>query len=367
MIIKGERMKLSYLFIPLMVIFLTFTGCGDDTTDDSCAYAVQQNLDEGNFDLVIASLENNQTCGGELSQEDAWLNLAAAYMGKSGLTMGNLLGAVTDSNSSDAMTSFMTSFATSATAEGLANMDYAKEIYAYISSSADCNTTQTGAKAEACLYTGMVTLTEAVGSLSAILGSETLQLLSATTLANTDDVNGNGKADGLDVTVCAISDANSSVSPCSTDASISFTSIADINFTKTPFSALYTVRTFTVSGTGQDDINFTKLIDVDAVIPSPVTTSGYCKTDFTACPTLNVAGGCYPCPVVINSAATTSTTGLLSIINGSNLDALSSFLPADDNNTAANITQDLKDSIRGTTGDANDITEAELAAFLQSL
>ena len=362
-------MKLSFFLISLTTAMLSFTGCGDDTTDDACAYAVQQNLDEGNFDLVIASLENNETCNGQLTQTDAWLNLAAAYMGKSGLTMGNLLGAVTDSNSSSAMSSFMTSFATSATAEGLANMDYAKSIYSYISSSADCNTTQTGAKAEACLYSGMVTLTEAVGSLSAILGSETLTLLSTTVVNDSpDDVNQNNTADGIDVTACAISDAALADGVCSAPANVNFASVAAVTFSKTGFSADYTPRTFTVIATGtQSNTDYVKLMDLTAAIKSPVTTNGLCRSDFSSCSTVDVAGGCYPCPVVIDGVATTSTTGLLSIINGSDLDALSSFLPVDDTNTAADITQDLKDSIRGTTGDSSAITEAELATFLQSL
>lgn len=346
---------------------LLLTGCGEDSSD-ACVYGVQQDLDNGNYDSVITTLDNNGTCDGAMTDSQAKLNLAAAYLGKSGLTMSSLLGAVLDSNSSSAMSSFMTSFASSATATGLTNIGYSIDTYALVATTAECNTTQTGDKGEACLYSGLATLTKTVGSLSAILGADTLALLSTTvTTGDANDVNSNSNADGLDVTACAIGSTTDAT--CGSSTTVSYTDATNVTFTSTDFNATYTPRTFTVTdntGSGYGNHVEVKLMSTTGIV-SPATTSGLCTVDFTACTTSSTT--CLPCPVVIDGVASTATTGLLAIINSDDLSSLSSFLPAESNGTDANITSELISSIEsasGATADGN-VTEADLAAFLLTL
>ena len=345
---------------------LLFTGCGEDSSD-ACVYGVQQDLDNGNYDSVITTLDNNGTCDGAMTDSQAKLNLAAAYLGKSGLTMSSLLGAVLDSNSSSAMSSFMTSFASSATSAGLTNIGYSIDTYALVATTAECNTTQTGDKGEACLYSGLATLTKTVGSLSAILGADTLALLSTTvTTGDANDVNSNSNADGLDVTACAIGSTTDAT--CGGSTSVSYTDASNVTFSKTGFTATtYTPRTFTVTtNTAYASHTEVKLMSTTGIV-SPATTSGLCTVDFTACTTSSTT--CLPCPVVIDGVASTATTGLLAIINSDDLSSLSSFLPAESNGTDANITSELISSIEsasGATADGN-VTEADLAAFLLTL
>lgn len=350
---------------------LLFTGCGDDSTDDACVYAVQQNLDQGNYALVIASLENNQTCGGQLSQEDAWLNLAAAYMGEAGLTMGNLLGAVTDSNSSSAMSSFMTSFAAAATAEGLANLDNANAVYAYLDTTV-CDGNETGAQAEACLYSGLVSLTSAVGSLSAILGSETLELLGTTVVSGgPNDLNSNGKLDQLEITACALEDAVSNLGGCSgTPTIINYVANAPL-FTDDTNN--YVVQKYSIATN-----NGYKLIHTDVTPNQLVTTEGFCLADGkTACSDIDSNTSCMPC--IVRSAdgnATTVVTSLIDTINNGGLESLGNFLPEENNTTDANITADLTTSIYdacftegggAACSDDGQISEDELSFFLNNL
>ncbi len=329
------------------------SGCGDDSTSDACAYGVQQNLDQGNFDSVIAVLDNNGTCGGQFTQDEAWLNLAAAYMGKAGLTMSNLLGAVMDSSGTDAMSSFMVSFAEAADAEGLANLARAKEVYAYIDPS--CSGSEVSTAAEACLYSGLSTLTETVGSLGAIVGAENLTLINATSLSAADDTDGDGTADQIEITACAIQDAQNALAGCAAD----------------PTAVDCTVAAPTIDGQAYDCRYYTlntndayKLISGTSV----VTTDGVCAKDgYTGTCTEADGSNCFPCPVVVNGTTTTVTSGLLSIINNPTaFDSLSAFLPADDTGTSADIQGELIDSIEGIGGN-NNITEAELANFLLGL
>lgn len=366
-------MKLSYLFIPLVVTLLTFTGCGDDSTDDACVYGVQQNLDKGDYALVIATLENNQTCGGKMAQDDAWLNLAAAYMGKAGLTMGNLLGAVTDSNSSSAMSSFMTSFADAATAEGLANLDNAAAVYAYFGVA--CNGTETGADAEACLYDGLVSLTSAVSSLSTLLGAETVAALSGTLVTGgPDDVNNNDKVDQIEITSCALEDADNNLTGC-TGTPTPTTHIASTTLFNGDANT-YAVRLYTVTtSTGYSDATAYKLIRTDTAPDEAVTTDGFCDTNEVTCSA--ISGTCFPCPVrAADGSATTVVSGLVTTINNGDLESLANFLPAEDNGADANITADITTSVyedciaaggAGACIDNGLIDNSELPFFLDSL
>ena len=352
-------MKLISLLIPIITVLLSFSGCGDEDTQNACIYSVQQNLDQGNYDLVISTLENNETCQGAFTSDDAWLNLAAAYMGKSGLTMSNLLGAVVDSNSSSAMSSFMTSFAASATSEGLSNLNKASTIYSYIGTSV-CDGTEKGSKAEACLYDGLVTLTEAVGSLSAILGSDTLAILSGDTALDTttNDLDNDGTADELQITACALAYGQTpNADPglaCDENITMSAGTLKTID------TIQYHVGDFTML-TG----NPVYKLFTDANPGLLLTTDGACDANRTSCSIID-GTTCFPCPVIVNGNTTTVTSGLLSIINSGGLDSLSNFLPSDSNGTDSNITAELIQSI---TNDANatSVTEEQLATFLQNL
>jgi hypothetical protein len=352
------------------------TGCGEDT-NEACAYGVQQDLDTGNFQGVIDQLGDDSTCGGEYTQDEASMNLAAAYMGTAGLTMGNLLGAVLDSNSSDAMTSFMTSFASAATSKGLSSLDKASDLYAGVFGIATCDGNESGLAADACFYNGLVVLTQSVGTLTAVLGDAVEFLTEPVTQGSIDDVNDNISADEIEVTACAVAEANVTDGTCDTPAngSVTYTDTALVTFgvgTSGQISLL--PRKFDIAdltaGTTFGTQSYYRLINSAAIIPSPVTTSGTCDVNYTSsgCAIDNVS--CFPCPIVIDGNTSTVTSDLLDIINDpTSLESLTAYLPSDDNGTDANITGDLIQSIEDAAGINSDgvITEDELAAYLLTL
>ena len=365
-----------------------FTGCGQDT-NEACAYGVQQDLDTGNFQGVIDQLGDGSTCGGEYTQDEASINLAAAYIGTAGLTMGNLLGSVLDSNSSDAMTSFMTSFASAATSKGLSSLDKAGNLYEGVFGAAACDGNESGLAADACFYNGLVVLTQSVGTLTAVLGDSLEFLTTPPDTGSVDDVNGNGTADGLEVTACAIAEASTPAATTQTctpvEGNVTYRDDQNLTFTdvSSGYEGNYTLRKFVVLADGNishPDQNYTKLINFLAIIPSPATTSGSCDIDFTPCSVEN-STDCFPCPVVIDGNTSTVTSDLLDIINDpTSLDALAAYLPSDDNGTDANITGDLLTSIEDAAAQAvadglstatvvadGNVTEEELAAYLLTL
>ncbi|MDH5465578.1 MAG: hypothetical protein OEW60_08075, partial [Thiovulaceae bacterium] len=119
------------VFFTMLSVSFIISGCGADA-DESCAYQVERDIDQGDYDAVIAALDNNGTCNGALSQDTAWTNLAAAYLGKAGITLSNIVGSVLDSNATDPMAAMLESFAASASSSSLQSMNSAGKIYAYI-------------------------------------------------------------------------------------------------------------------------------------------------------------------------------------------------------------------------------------------
>ena len=351
-------MKLISTTALLLATLLTFTGC-DENTDDACVYGVQLDLDKGNYDSVVSELENNGTCNGAMDMTDSWLNLAAAYNGKAGLTVSKLLGAVIGSDGGDPMLSFMTSFAASATPDGLLNLEKARNVYAYIDN--NCEGNETGVQGEACLFDGLSTVTQAVGSLTAIIGADTLAVLSGSVvLDSTTDADGDGTADSLQITSCAILyGVNNNVDPTCAGITVGASSTPTIGGTT------YHQADFAMTANG---ISVFKLLTT-ATPGQLLTTSGGCLADRTACTPVDGAT-CYPCPVEsVDGNNTTVTSGLLDVINNGDLDSLGALLPTNDDGTDANVTADMLISMDGADGSLADgvVSDAELAAYLENL
>lgn len=310
--------------ITVLTTALLLTGCGADS-DAACAYQAEQDLDNGNYDAVIASLENNGTCNGALTQVDAWTNLAGAYMGKAGITLADLAATVIGNTDADPMAVFLETFGSLATTTGLQSMSSAAEVYGYIRLAEgfpDCNTL-TGASAtvvDSCFYEELVNTIETVSIMSAVMGDALEFLTTPVVSGSIDDVNVNDTADALEVTGCAIADATTPAATsqvCSTVATVAFIDAAtDVTFSD---GTVLTPRTFTVTdstGVPYGNQSYYRMMDP----LSPVTTSGVCGLDFlttTTCSTdanINMAG-CYPCPVIVDGAAISSTDAILTAVN----------------------------------------------------
>lgn len=313
----------SYVASAAVASALFLSGCGANS-DAACAYGVEQDLDAGNYNNVISTLENNATCNGALSQNDAWSDLAGAYLGKAGITLPAMAKSLIGSTATDPMASFMKTFGSLATTKGLQAMSDADRIFGYIRTAAgypDCNST-TGAPAvvtDSCFYAELANTIQTVSIMSAILGDATQFLTTPVVSGSIDDVNNNGTADELEVTGCAIADASISAATiqktCSTEGSIVFDDITNVTFTNGSITSTLTPRTFIVDGTATSQANQTyfRLMSTSGTV-SPVSTNGACGLDYTPCTTIDNSS-CYPCPVVVDGAPISSTTAVLKAIN----------------------------------------------------
>ena len=295
---------------------LFFTGCSEDTPE-ACAYGVEQDLDQGRYNDVIANLAANPTCDGEMTADEANMAKGAAYMQKAGLTLSELASTVLDSNETDPTAAFMTAFADKANSEVLQSLSSADAAYALVVGDVNCtddNATKTAVESSACFYQNLATTVQTVSIMAASLGDAVSFLTTPVVQGDANDTNNNGTADAMEITGCAIADASTTTGTnvtCSTESTVKFTVGSLVQFT----DLNVTPRTFNVTNvTAHADYVEVKMMTA----LSPVTTNGVCTADYvtTTCnDTVNIAGGCYPCPVVVDGGAVESTEVVVDAIN----------------------------------------------------
>lgn len=336
----------------LVATALTLGGCGSDD-GDICAVQASMDLDEGNFTAVIDALENNQTCNGVLTKEEAWMNVGAAYIGTAGISIGKIMGVVADMADSSAeldMGSISTTFEDAGTSQGLNALTKAQKVYGYILGDADCSDTgslSTAYEEAGCVYKTLADTLKMVGVINASLGGV------ADLLGSLDgeitDVNSNGVQDELDVTACAISKNDAGDGLC-TGITIVASIPADVNFSDGDgYSGVYNPKIYEVvrdaNHTDSNQSIFYRTLD--STWGTPATTLGKCTSDLlVSCDTINYTAtgtGCYECPVILDGESLSVTTGILDVIN------------ADDSSIPEGVLSEFD-----TDGDGN-VSEEELA------
>ena len=311
----------KYLMILSLLTPLVFTGCGVD--GDTCAAKVSIDLDTENFSEVVASLEDNQTCSGSFSDEEAWLNLGAAYIGQAGISVGKILGSIAGLTNASSLGGILGAFDGASTTAGLNALTNAEKVYSYITNSITCTDTGlTDYQEAACTYTTIASTLKMVGIINASLGSFVSLIGTVVTTDSAEDVNGDGAADESQATQCAITNGTAT-GACGAIAAVAIAGQADVIFNDgAGFSDTFSPRTYTLTDSGVPnggDAVFYKLLDPDAVPVAPVTTSGACTIAFATCATIDNTS-CFPCPVIIDGGTLSTTTGVLDVVNNGGVD-----------------------------------------------
>jgi len=124
-------MQRVILFRILLVMVILAMGCGDDNylrslsnndSDSACQYQISMDLDSGNYDAVIAS-----SCAN-------YMDMAAAYLGKAGFEIFNIVNSMIKSNDSDdkPLKTFMNELAGSKTTQEIRDLDYSMSHYSLV-------------------------------------------------------------------------------------------------------------------------------------------------------------------------------------------------------------------------------------------
>jgi len=111
------------LISSLFGLALMMSGCGD--SEGESRLETQQMLDAGNYAGVIAKLEETA------SSQDDYIALGAAYMGKAGLSLTNIINSMVSSttNGDSAFASFVTGISSSSSVSALPDLNKAVEYY----------------------------------------------------------------------------------------------------------------------------------------------------------------------------------------------------------------------------------------------
>ncbi|WP_457745083.1 hypothetical protein [Sulfurimonas sp.] len=334
----------------LVVISLVFSGCGD--SDTTCRIDVQKALDKGNYDKVISDL--NGVCSGAYTTSDLNMNLAAAYMGKSGYSVSDVADMLinSDNNGGDSFTSFLSSVDAKKTADSLPLLSTANEYFlkAIANGSIDkstvlcslsrINNSNDSRVTNACLYIGFNLTIQASNTITYLTGNIDTLISSINDDTNTTPYDMRASLDALAWSM-GLND------PTITDPAITD---KEITIDGNPFTHIKVDYTnhgtfYRLAKSTNNDNNTT------------VITDGYCDSDGnkTACAGIENSDGsidinnplsssCYACPVLLDKNATLGVAQLLvdTLNNGADTIAAVSNDP-----DISNSIDDFKEEITG--------------------
>ncbi len=281
-------MNKKVFFVSAFTAILLLSACGDSEGEDRLA--IQQMLDDGDYTGVISKLE------GSVSSDDDYIALGAAYMGKAGVSLSNIVNAMasTDNTNDDGFATFVKSIADISTPTAITDLgksaDYYKEVVG------DCSGLNlSNSSKDICLYIGLGATARTAVTIESLVGD-------ITTFTDSSVAD-----DKLSASVCAMQYALDG----STGTDCSIREDTDVYFTT--IDKTYTPLIVTVNVTDYYYLMTT------TTPKKTVLTDGYCSaTDFTTrTQNYDAINAPYACP--INEDPTveelTTTDVLVNVLN----------------------------------------------------
>lgn len=373
--------RVFWLVILVAGLSLILVSCGsnvfksvsDENSEEACKYEVTKSLDEGQYDTVINKLQDGGRCASKVSNEDKNMYLAAAYMGKGGVDMNEILNDVIDANvGEDAYKSFVSAIGKSAKGQNIPYLDQAGNYYGKVAP--DCNSPQNDLQKDACFYTGILDLQAATTSLALLIGGEEEDIAQAIqdwidgttgtkTLSCQKDVNQDKVTDEAQASACAIEYANSGVCIDTTDTDYTVTGPKALIFTKGSINYNYNAILITISASSPCTTNNNSIRLIDSVVNSPALTERFCQTDFSSCSNvvynLNT-NTCWPCPVVKDEGGSYTVNEMVVDTINSGMDNILALLPAGQQLDVQEAVEKFKQEVCG----SSTCTQQQIANYL---
>ncbi len=158
----------SIMIATLVVTTLIFSGCGD--SEGEARLETQQMLDSGNYSGVISKLDSR-----EVKSDEDNLLLGAAYMGKAGLSLSDIIEIVMDSGDSDngSFATFVDGVAGKRSATALQDLQKSTQYYRDVigekcKEANDSNLTLSDSQKDVCLFIGLTETMKAATTISYI-------------------------------------------------------------------------------------------------------------------------------------------------------------------------------------------------------
>lgn len=277
----------------LLGLTLVMSGCGD--TEGEERLEIQQMLDNQDYAGVISKLESSA------STQDEYISLGAAYMGKAGLSLTNIITSMVTSegDSGSTFSGFVTAVKSSSTNSALPDLKKAISNY-YKVVGRECLQPETlnSSQKDICLYIGLASTSSAAVTVDLITGD----------ISKFGD-NGNSD-DKLTASTCALQYGFEDRNASNVDANCSISKGSDVVFTA--LNKTYTDLNVTVNG----ETYYYLLNDLNQT----VLTKDYCTaTDFSTRTGSYVVStpSYYACPINETAASEELTTAgvLVDILN----------------------------------------------------
>ena len=320
---------------------------------------IQEALDDRNYDYVISQLTTNSGAySSVLNSDEINMNIAGAYVGKSGYTVFDITSAIGDSSSS--LNNFVSGTTKNNNAVDTINqLKKADDYYSSVVSGVDCSDTDslTEEQKSSCFNLGLVKLTSLSNSVKLLFGGDKEVIkkwADGVETNSTDDLNGNSVIDGSDASACAIVYASNPNDNCR-DGSMA-TYRKKVTFTKDGINYNTTLIDVDVGSSKLGYKTFKRLVTNKSSNNSAILTDGVCDINFNK--TTNSIDGVtyFPCPVINNRALMNIADSLASA------SGVQSLFP-----TGSETRVTIDSYIKNITGSKNGVIDQNnLSTYLQS-
>jgi hypothetical protein len=332
------------LTISFFTASLLLSGCGSDSEGED-RLETQQSLDKAEFSKVIANLENSA------STDEEYLALAAAYMGRAGLSLADLITVVSDSadSESDSFGAFISSVsdATKDSKTPLLDLNKATLNYEKVTGVDGCNGDKvlSDLQKDICIFKGLAQTMGAATTISYITDD-------VGEVFNTDSESSDSK---LDASTCAMQYALDGTVP----EGCSIVENGNLEFASTN---IYKDIDVTLDGEIE---SFEYLLTTATTISSTAITNGYCTTDSfeTRVDEKPTTGAYHVCPITEDANTVEITTG--SILADALNNGIDSIGVAADDDMKDDI-DEFKTEVLDSSGKSSDetITEEDIVNYL---
>jgi len=265
---------------------------------------IQKALDNGDYDFVLNQLINNRDAYSGLDEDTVNMNIAGAYVGKSGYTLFDITGAMSDGNPSSFNDFVYNITKENDAVESINRLAQADSYYRNIVQEVDCtlSTGLTVVQQDACFNLGLVRLTSLTNAVKLLFGgdSQTVQKWSnGVEINSTDDLNGNGVLDDAEASACAIVYANNPNDNCQSGTFYSYR--GGVTFNRNGTEEKLTLIEVDVGNQTNGYHNFYQLISSNPNNNTPILTSGICDKNFNITTETSDGINYFPCPVFDSS------------------------------------------------------------------
>jgi len=324
------------LVTSLVAATLIFSGCGDD--EGESRLETQQMLDDGNYQGVISRLEANADSNSD------YLALAAAYMGKAGYSLLDIVGSMITEEGEDR--NLISSLAKNASFSSTLDLEKAEMYYTKVVGKNRCNDGDlSSSEKDMCLFVGLSAVTKVASTINLLVGD-----ISSFDNESVTDYK-------LAASACAMKFAFDNNISATDSNECSITVNPDVTFTLT--EKTYTPLIVNVKEDSNSTNYYYMMTPVDTLTDTRQTTltSGYCSNESFTPRVEDYNSSLYACPINENKDAneTTSIDVLVDALNGG-VDAVANAVGADaeDDEIKSSVDEFKCDVLNGTYNETDD-------------